>query len=89
MAKCPKIEPIRKPSLFEMEKFEKAAGFVENLERPFCELDLFLGTSAFTAAGWSGTFYAEGMKSSDYLMRANSKQLRSIAPITGHHPHRR
>jgi hypothetical protein len=37
MAKRPKIEPIRQPSLFEMEKFEKAADFVEKLERPFCE----------------------------------------------------
>ena len=26
-----------------------------------------IGTSAFTAAGWPGTFYPEGMKSSDYL----------------------
>jgi hypothetical protein len=67
MAKRPKIEPIRQPSLFEMEKFEKVADFVEGLERPFCEPGLSLGTSAFTAAGWSGTFYPEGMKSSDYL----------------------
>ena len=28
---------------------------------------LFLGTSAFTAAGWPGTFYPAGMKSTDYL----------------------
>ena len=26
-----------------------------------------IGTSAFTAAGWPGTFYPEGMKSIDYL----------------------
>lgn len=26
-----------------------------------------LGTSAFTAAGWEGTFYPEGMKPADYL----------------------
>src|ERR1700752_2198778 len=26
-----------------------------------------LGTSAFTAAGWSGAFYPRGMKSRDYL----------------------
>jgi len=26
-----------------------------------------MGTSAFTAAGWEGTFYPEGMKPTDYL----------------------
>src|SRR6202044_2918920 len=26
-----------------------------------------IGTSAFTAAGWAGSFYPKGMKSSDYL----------------------
>jgi len=26
-----------------------------------------IGTSAFTAAGWPGTFYPEGMKPADYL----------------------
>src|SRR5882762_9207609 len=28
-----------------------------------------LGTSAFTAAGWEGSFYPEGMKPADYLSR--------------------
>jgi uncharacterized protein YecE (DUF72 family) len=28
---------------------------------------IFLGTSAFTAAGWAGTFYPAGMKPADYL----------------------
>jgi len=28
---------------------------------------LHLGTSAFTAAGWEGSFYPQGMKPSDYL----------------------
>ena len=28
---------------------------------------LYIGTSAFTAAGWEGTFYPEGMKPADYL----------------------
>src|ERR1700736_3969476 len=28
---------------------------------------LRIGTSAFTAAGWPGTFYPHGLKSSDYL----------------------
>jgi len=29
--------------------------------------ELRLGTSAFTAAGWEGSFYPEGMKPADYL----------------------
>jgi uncharacterized protein YecE (DUF72 family) len=29
--------------------------------------DIYLGTSAFTAAGWPGTFYPTGMKPTDYL----------------------
>jgi uncharacterized protein YecE (DUF72 family) len=28
---------------------------------------LYIGTSAFTAAGWEGTFYPEGTKSADFL----------------------
>jgi len=28
---------------------------------------IFLGTSAFTAAGWPGTFYPAGMKAAEYL----------------------
>jgi uncharacterized protein YecE (DUF72 family) len=28
---------------------------------------IFLGTSAFTAAGWAGTFYPAGMKAGEYL----------------------
>jgi len=28
---------------------------------------LYIGTSAFTAAGWEGTFYPPGMKPADYL----------------------
>jgi hypothetical protein len=73
MAKRPKIEPIRQPSLFDMGKFEKTADSVEKLERPFCEPGLFFGTSAFTAAGWPGTFYLEGMKSQDYHTYYGSK----------------
>jgi hypothetical protein len=56
-----------------MERSDRAADFVEKLERPFSEPGLFLGTSAFTAAGWPGTFYPEGMKSSDYLTQYASK----------------
>jgi uncharacterized protein YecE (DUF72 family) len=73
MAKRRTIELSRQPSLFDMGKFEKTADSVEKLDRPFCEPGLFLGTSAFTAAGWPGTFYPEGMKSSDYLTYYASK----------------
>jgi uncharacterized protein YecE (DUF72 family) len=29
--------------------------------------DIRIGTSAFTAAGWPGSFYPMGMKPADYL----------------------
>ena len=29
--------------------------------------DIRIGTSAFTAAGWSGTFYPKGLKPAEYL----------------------
>jgi uncharacterized protein YecE (DUF72 family) len=32
-----------------------------------------IGTSAFTAAGWPGTFYPEGMKPADYLTYYSTK----------------
>src|SRR5579863_1176187 len=28
---------------------------------------IYLGTSSFTAAGWSGSFYPKGLKSTEYL----------------------
>jgi uncharacterized protein YecE (DUF72 family) len=34
---------------------------------PTPEPKIYLGTSAFTAAGWQGTFYPAGIKSQDYL----------------------
>jgi uncharacterized protein YecE (DUF72 family) len=36
-------------------------------ERLYNDPRLLLGTSAFTASGWPGSFYPGGMKSSDYL----------------------
>jgi uncharacterized protein YecE (DUF72 family) len=29
--------------------------------------DMHIGTSAFTAAGWEGSFYPKGVKPADYL----------------------
>ena len=55
MTKRPKIEPIRNPTLFEMDKLEQAGNPANslNVERPYSEQGLLLGTSAFTANGWA------------------------------------
>jgi hypothetical protein len=37
------------------------------VDRPYYEPGLLLGTSAFTAAGWEGSFYPAGMKARDFL----------------------
>jgi uncharacterized protein YecE (DUF72 family) len=65
----PKVEPIRSPTLFEMEKLDKTADLTSQLkvERPYSLPGILLGTSAFTANGWQGSFYPPGMKSRDFL----------------------
>ncbi len=67
--KRPKVESIRNPTLFEMDKLEQASLLVNslNVERPYSEPGLLLGTSAFTANGWPGAFYPPGMKPRDFL----------------------
>ena len=67
--KRPKVEPIRNSTLFEMDKLEQAGRLVNslNVERPYSEPGLLLGTSAFTANGWPGAFYPPGMKPRDFL----------------------
>ncbi len=67
--KRPKIEPIHQPTLFELDKLEKAADLASRLQvdRPYQEPGLLIGTSAFVAAGWPGAFYPVGMKPSQYL----------------------
>ena len=69
MGKRPKAEPIRNPTLFEMDKPEQAGQLVNslNVERPYSEPGLLLGTSAFTANGRAGAFYPPGMKPHDFL----------------------
>src|SRR6266850_5518357 len=69
MNKRPKVEPIRQPTLFQMEKLEKGAEPASqlNVERPYSLPGILLGTSAFTANGWEGSFYPSGMKSRDFL----------------------
>lgn len=65
----PKVEPIRQPNLFDMEKLEKTAELTSQpkIERPYSLPGILLGTSAFTADGWQGSFYPPGMKSRDFL----------------------
>jgi|SRR6266850_828483 len=52
-----------------MEKLEDAAKPASELkvERPYSLAGILLGTSAFTADGWEGSFYPPGMKLRDFL----------------------
>jgi uncharacterized protein YecE (DUF72 family) len=65
----PKVEPVRQPTLFQMEKLEESAELTSQskIERPYTLPRILLGTSSFTADGWQGTFYPAGMKSTDFL----------------------
>jgi uncharacterized protein YecE (DUF72 family) len=66
--KRPKVEPIRQPTLFQMEKLDQAAEPGElKTERPYSLPGILLGTSAFTANGWQCSFYPPGMNSRDFL----------------------
>jgi uncharacterized protein YecE (DUF72 family) len=67
--KRPKVQPVRAPTLFEMEKVEEATNPASSAkaQRAFSVPGMYLGTSSFTAAGWEGTFYPKGMRSADYL----------------------
>jgi hypothetical protein len=74
-AKKRSVTPIKDPTLFEMGKLEEAGTLANSLtvERPYSEPGLFLGTSAFTAAGRPGSFYPVGMKAADYLKFYSTK----------------
>jgi len=67
--KRPKVAPIRSPTLFPIEKVEEANELASELkvERPYSLPEILLGTSAFTANGWEGSFYPRGMQSRDFL----------------------
>jgi uncharacterized protein YecE (DUF72 family) len=68
--KHPKVEPIsRNLSLFQLEKIEELAnlGNSPKVQRSFSEPGVYIGTSAFTAAGWEGSFYPSGMQPRDFL----------------------
>jgi uncharacterized protein YecE (DUF72 family) len=64
-----KVQPISAPTLFEIGKLDKAGDLISSLNvvRPYSEPNLYLGTSAFTAAGWQGSFYPKGMQPREYL----------------------
>jgi len=55
--------------LFEMEKLKEVAkpASEPKIDRPYSLPGILLGTSAFTANGWEGSFYPPGMKSRDFL----------------------
>jgi hypothetical protein len=76
MAKHPRVEPIRNPTLFEMDKLEAAGRLANtlNVERPYSEPGLLLGTSAFTANGWAGAFYPPGIEAGLLLINARSEK---------------
>jgi hypothetical protein len=81
MPKRPKVEPIRQPTLFELDQPPEHVN-QPGIDRPFSlpGTNIFLGTSAFTASGWEGSFYPPGMRSRDFLsMRDSFKQSRSTA----------
>jgi uncharacterized protein YecE (DUF72 family) len=63
------VEPFRNPTLFPMEKLEGAEIHASSpaVERPYSLPGILLGTSAFTANGWQGSFYPPGMQSRDFL----------------------
>jgi len=60
------VEPIRDPTLFQLEQAQQLASKLR-VDRPFSIPGILLGTSAFTAAGWEGSFYPRGIQSRDFL----------------------
>jgi Protein of unknown function DUF72 len=60
--KRPKAELDRQPTLFALEET-----FEPKSPRPFSLPGILLGTSSFTAAGWEGAFYPQGMRSRAFL----------------------
>jgi len=69
MPKRAKAGPLYQPSLFGAEKVEESRDLANEptVERSCPEPRLFLGTSAFTAAGWPTSFYPPEVKPANYL----------------------
>src|SRR5262249_55262842 len=59
----------RQPTLFELGQTQESVAppTQPQVARPFEIPGILLGTSSFTATGWQGTFYPEGMRSQDFL----------------------
>lgn len=72
----PRAKPIGQPTLFDLEKSPELAS-QPNIDRPFSLPNIFLGTSPFTADGWQGSFYPQGMRSRDFL-RHYASQLQTV-----------
>ena len=85
-----RVEPIRQPTLFQIEKLENAAELTSQfkIERPYSLPGILLGTSAFIANGWQGSFYPAGMKPADYLKFYSSKfqTVEVDSTFIGRHP---
>src|SRR5580700_10285051 len=76
MNKRPRVESVQ-ATLFELDKSDQAVASATEQEivRPF-EIpgtQILLGTSSFTATGWQGSFYPQGMRSRDFLSFYASK----------------
>jgi uncharacterized protein YecE (DUF72 family) len=69
MPRRSKTQDSLQPSLFE----EAEPAVQSEIRRPYNHPRFLLGTSAFTASGWAGSFYPVGMKSDDYLSYYASK----------------
>jgi uncharacterized protein YecE (DUF72 family) len=63
-----KVEPVRQPTLFDLEKSSEPTG-----TRPFSLPCIFLGTSSFRAAGWEASFYPQGMRPKNFLRHYASR----------------
>jgi uncharacterized protein YecE (DUF72 family) len=67
--KRPRAETTDVPTLFPMDKLDERATLASGpkIERPYSLPGILLGTSAFTANGWQGSFYPPGLNSRDFL----------------------
>lgn len=75
MAKRPKVEPIRAPTLFELQADSEPTEQAKIVTREIP--GVLLGTSSFAAKEWEGVFYPQGMHSRDFLSYY-AKQFRTV-----------
>ncbi|HWY55428.1 MAG TPA: DUF72 domain-containing protein [Terriglobales bacterium] len=63
------MKSTHQPSLFPLDKSDEtvAPATPQEITRPFEISGILLGTSSFTATGWQGSFYPQGMRSRDFL----------------------